>query len=228
MCSHAFCSSGVRWFSIFITLPTISSRIRRTRAEPFGVMQTITLRRSSRAAERIRYRRFVEHLVLRQPPLRFDEVVKATVVDQLHHHVELAVVHPQREDLHDVGMIYRGSNARLLLQLSVMICFATKILVQQFERNEPLQLGVSSLVHGPHSTGTKRFHRYKMIECPLEQVFLAAVSADYAHQGFITAGLEHRSAYPTRWRHEQPPSSIDMEIDCNIDEFEGKRMPWRR
>src|SRR6476646_2941196 len=43
---------------MFMTLPTISSRIRRTRAEPFGVMQTITLRRSSRAAERITYRRF--------------------------------------------------------------------------------------------------------------------------------------------------------------------------
>src|SRR5262249_40417247 len=48
--NHAFCSSGVRWFSTFIRLPTISSRIRRTRAEPFGVMQTITLRRSPLAA----------------------------------------------------------------------------------------------------------------------------------------------------------------------------------
>src|SRR6266513_4182117 len=58
MWSHAFFSSGVRWLSIFIKLPTISSRIRRTRAEPFAVMHTITLRRSSRATERTTWPRF--------------------------------------------------------------------------------------------------------------------------------------------------------------------------
>ncbi len=43
---------------IFIRLPTISWRIRRTSAEPFGVMQTMTLRRSSRAIERTTIPRF--------------------------------------------------------------------------------------------------------------------------------------------------------------------------
>src|SRR5262245_57606319 len=104
-----------------------------------------------------------------------------------------------------------------------MIRYATKILVQQFERNEPLQLRVTRLIHGAHSTGTKRFHRHKMIESSLQQIFLTAVPADYPHQRFITAGIKHGTAYPARRCHEQIPS-IDMEIDCNIDEFEGKRM----
>jgi len=62
-----------------------------------------------------------------------------------------------------------------------------------------------------------------MIEGSLQQIFLAAFPADYPHQRFVTAGIEHGTAYPTGRRHEQLPS-IDMEIDCNIDEFEGKRM----
>src|SRR5215470_12651063 len=121
-------------------------------------------------------------------------------------------------------MIHRGSNARLLLQLSLMIRFAAKIFVQQFERHEPLQLRVARLIHCAHSTGTKRFHRHKMIEGPLQQILLTAVPADYSHQRFITAGLEHGTAYPTRGCHEQLPS-IDMEIDSNIDEFEAKGWP---
>jgi len=61
-----------------------------------------------------------------------------------------------------------------------------------------------------------------MIESSLQQIFLTAVPADHPHQRFITAGVERGTAYPTRCRHEQLPS-IDMEIDCNIDEFESKR-----
>src|SRR5262245_2655144 len=80
----------------------------------------------------------VEHLIFRQTTLSFDEIVKTSVIDQFHHHIKLAVVHSQREYLHDIGMIHRGSNARLLLQLRSMIRFATNILTQQFERNEPL------------------------------------------------------------------------------------------
>jgi hypothetical protein len=60
-----------------------------------------------------------------------------------------------------------------------------------------------------------------MIESSLEQIFLTAVPTDYPHQRFITASIEHGTAYPARRCHEQIPS-IDMEIDCNIDEFEGK------
>jgi hypothetical protein len=82
-----------------------------------------------------------------------------------------------------------------------MIRFATDILVQQFERDEPFQLRVACLVHCAHSTGTKRFHRYKMIEGSLQQIFLAAVSTDHLHQRFITAWVEHGTAYPTRRRH---------------------------
>ena len=165
----------------------------------------------------------VEHLVFRHPALRLDEIIEASIIDEFHHHIKLAVVHPQREYLHDIGMIHRSSNARLLLQLSIIICYATKIFVQQLERDEPLQLRVTRLIHCAHSTGTKRLHRHKMIEGSLQQIFLTAVPADHPHQRFITAGIERGTAYPTRWRHEQLPL-IDMEIDCNIDELGGKRM----
>src|SRR4030095_13234709 len=80
----------------------------------------------------------VEHLVFRHPALRLDEIIETSTIDQFHNDIKLAVVHSQREYLHDVGMIHRGSNARLLLQLSMTIRFATKILVQQFECDEPL------------------------------------------------------------------------------------------
>jgi hypothetical protein len=166
----------------------------------------------------------IEHLVFRHPALRFDKIVKTSMIDQFHHHIKLTVVHSQREYLNDVGMIHRGSNACLLLQLSIMIRSATKIFVQQFKRNEPLQLRVARLIHCAHSAGTKRFHGHKMIKGSLQEIFLTAVPADHPHEGFITAGIERGTAYPTRRCHEQLPS-IDMEIDCNIDEFEGKGWP---
>ena len=58
MCNHAFCSSGRRYSNTLTRLLTISSLMRHTKAEPFGVMQTSTLRRSSRATERTTMPRF--------------------------------------------------------------------------------------------------------------------------------------------------------------------------
>ncbi len=164
----------------------------------------------------------VEHLVFLQATLRLHQIVETSMIDQLHHHVKLAVVHSQREYLHDIGMIYGSRNARFLLQLNITIRFAAKIPVQQFERNEPLQLRVTRLIYCAHSTGTERLHRHKMIEGSLQEIFLTAISTDHPYQRFITIGIECGTAYPARWRHEQLPL-IDMEIDCNIDEFEGKR-----
>jgi hypothetical protein len=100
----------------------------------------------------------------------------------------------------------------------------TKIFVQQFECNEPLQLCVARFIHGAYPTGTKRFHRHQMIEGSLQQILLPAVPADHLNQRFITTGIDHDTAYPTRCRLEQLPL-IHMEIDCNIDEFEGKAWP---
>src|SRR5262249_27230643 len=165
----------------------------------------------------------VEHLMFRHPVLRLHKIVETSMIDQFHHYIKLAVVRSQREYLHDIRMIHRGSNARLLLQLSIMTRFATKILMQQFERNEPLQLCVACLIHRAHSTSTKRLYRHKMIEGSLQEIFLTAIPADHPHQRFIAASVERGSAYPTRWRHEQLPS-IDMEIDCNIGEVASKRM----
>ena len=106
-------------------------------------------------------------------------------------HIKLSVVRSQREYLHDVRMIHTGSDARLLLQLSIMIRFATEILVQQFERNEPLQLRVARLVHRAHSTSTKRLHRHRMIEGSLQQIFLTAVRQT-TRTRVITARIEQQ------------------------------------
>src|SRR5262252_1016860 len=62
-----------------------------------------------------------------------------------------------------------------------------------------------------------------MVEGSLQQVFLTAVLTDHPQQRFGTAGIEHGAALRTRRHHEQL-SLIDMEIDCNIEEVEGKRM----
>src|SRR5262245_8906482 len=61
-----------------------------------------------------------------------------------------------------------------------------------------------------------------MIVGSLHQMFLTTV-ADDPQQRFRSAGIEHGTAVRTRRRHEQL-SLIDMEIDCNIDEVQGKRM----
>src|SRR5215831_4720069 len=62
-----------------------------------------------------------------------------------------------------------------------------------------------------------------MLEGSLQQMFLTAVLTDHPQQRFGTAGIEHGAALRTRRHHEQL-SLIDMEIDCNIEEVEGKRM----
>jgi hypothetical protein len=139
----------------------------------------------------------VQYLVFSHPALRLDDIIKTAVVDQLHHHIKLTVIHSQRKYLHHIRMIHGRSDARFLLQLRSMIRFATKILVQQFERNEPFQLRVARFIHCAHPTGAKRFHRHKMIERSLEQVLLTAVPAGYPHQRFITARIERGTAYPT-------------------------------
>jgi hypothetical protein len=63
-----------------------------------------------------------------------------------------------------------------------------------------------------------------MIEAAVHQIFLAAVAANHARQRFIRAGIKHRAANPAWLRRHGKVPSIDMEIDCNIDEFQSKRM----
>jgi hypothetical protein len=36
-----------------------------------------------------------------------------------------------------------------------------------------------------------------MVEGSLQQIFLTAVPTDYSHKGFITAGIQRGTAYPT-------------------------------
>ena len=145
------------------------------------------------------------------------------MINQFHDYIELAVIQSQRKYLHDVRMIYRRGNAGLLLQLKIMIRFAADILAQQFQRDEPLQLRVARFIHSAHSTGTQCLHGHKMIEGALKQIFLTAVPANDPHQGLVSAGIKLGAAYPTRCRHDEE-FALNMEIDCNIDRFGGKRM----
>ena len=57
----------------------------------------------------------VEHLVFRQAAMRLHKIVEASVIDQFHYDIKLAVVGSQREYLHNVGMIHRSSDARFPL-----------------------------------------------------------------------------------------------------------------
>src|SRR4029077_21210947 len=66
----------------------------------------------------------------------------------------------------------------------------------------------------PQSQNDRRF--------VVSRFFLTGVPANHPLQSFITAGIEHGTAHPTHWRREQLPS-IDMEIDCNIDELGSKK-----
>jgi hypothetical protein len=65
----------------------------------------------------------VEHLVFRHAALHLHEIVKTPVIDQFHHHVKLAVVRSQGEDLNNIGMIYRCRDACFLLQFGAVILF---------------------------------------------------------------------------------------------------------
>src|SRR5262245_12903654 len=121
-------------------------------------------------------------------------------------------------------MIHGSSNPRFVLQLGVVSLFATKVSVQQFQSHVTLEVRVASLINGAHSTSTKRFYHLKMVEVTVNQVLLPAFGANHSRQRFVTAGIERAATNPAcLGRHGKAPL-IDMEIDCNIDELEGKRM----
>jgi len=83
---------------------------------------------------------------------------------------------------------------------------------------------VASLVNGAHSTSAKRLNDLKVVEVAVYQIFLAAFGANNSGQRFVTAGIKRCATNPAGLgRHETAPS-IHMEIDCNIDEFEGKKV----
>src|SRR5205823_8211299 len=126
----------------------------------------------------------LEHSLFWQPKLQRHEIVEASLIDQLHYHIELAVICSRIEYLYDIRMIHGGSNARLLLQSSFMILFAAKISAQQFQRHEAIQLHIARLINGAHPANTKRLDHDEMIEGPLHAYFLATRRTGDARQRF--------------------------------------------
>jgi hypothetical protein len=103
--------------------------------------------------------------------LQRHEIVETPVIDQLHYHIELPVICSRIEYLYHTRMIHRGSNARLFLQSSFMILFATEISAQRVQRHEPIQLHIACFINGAHPANTKRLDHDEMIERLSPRVF---------------------------------------------------------
>src|SRR5213078_3425883 len=141
--------------------------------------------------------------------LQRHEIVETSVINQLHYHIELTVVRSRIEHLDNVGMIQRGSNARLLLQTSIMILLAAQISSQKFQRHEPVQMGIARFVNGAHPANTKRLDHDEMIEGSFHAHFLAAVGTGDAGQWLCVCRVDGSTASGTRlWtpvsRHQPP------------------------
>src|SRR5438034_11257596 len=80
----------------------------------------------------------LKHLLFGQPISLFDEIIETSMIDQLHHHIKLSVIGSRGEDLYHIGVVYRGSNACLLLQARVVVLLATEHCIKQLQRNTPI------------------------------------------------------------------------------------------
>src|SRR5439155_25601569 len=58
----------------------------------------------------------LKRLLFGQTISLFDEIIETSMIDQLHHHIKLSVIGSRVDYLYHIGVVYRGSNACLLLQ----------------------------------------------------------------------------------------------------------------
>ena len=165
----------------------------------------------------------LKHLLFRQPPLVFDEIVETSMIDQLHHHIKLSVIGSGREDLYDIGVVYRGSNACLLLQARVVVLLAAETFAQEFQRHKAIQERITRLVNGAHAANTKRLNDDKMIKCPFHPYFLAAVRTRHACQRLCVRRIDGCTAGLACLRHRRLPL-IAINADCNIQRFRSNEM----
>src|SRR5438093_13724108 len=59
----------------------------------------------------------LEHQLFGQVCLLLDQIIEASMINQLHYEIKLPMICSGREYLNHIGMIYGGGNARFLLQL---------------------------------------------------------------------------------------------------------------
>ena len=165
----------------------------------------------------------LKHLLFGQPISLFDEIIETSMIDQLHHHIKLSVIGSRGEDLYDIGVVYRGSNACLLLQARVVVLLAAEIFAQQFQRNKPIQKRVTRFVNGAHAANTQRLNHNEMIKRPFHPHFLAAVRTGQACQRLRVRGIDSRTTGLACLCHRRRPS-IATNADCNIQRFRSNEM----
>ena len=105
----------------------------------------------------------LQHLDFRDSPLQVHEVVKGAFVHQLHGDVILAVVAPEREDLHDIGMIDRRGNLRLGFELLDVFLILAELFPQKLQGDDAVQIDIARPVNGAHPPGRNLLDELKVI-----------------------------------------------------------------
>ena len=89
----------------------------------------------------------LEDLRFRQLAMLGEEVVETAVSDQLHHNIELAMIVPRRENLHNIGMIDRCRETRFLLQARRFAGLCAQFAPQNFQRHQTIEPRIARLVN---------------------------------------------------------------------------------
>ena len=99
-----------------------------------------------------------------------------------------------------------------------MVFSAAKICAQELQRHKPIEERIPRLVNAAHAANAQHLDDLELIKRPLHPRFLAALGTNHPRKRLITARINGRAASRTGLGHGEL-SSIDMEMDCNIDEF---------
>jgi hypothetical protein len=122
-------------------------------------------------------------------------------------------------------MIHRAGNPRLVLESRSVLLLAAEFSAQQLKRHKPIQARVPRLVNAAHAANAERLDDLEVIKSTFHSRFLTTAWAANSCQWLSLACIDGRAARRTTLGHGDL-SSIDMEIDCNIDEFQSKDDGW--
>src|SRR6266536_5961062 len=105
----------------------------------------------------------LDHSFFAQACSLLDQIVEASMIHELHHHIILSVIRSRREDLDHIGIAHGGSKARLLLQLRSVVCITAKSPAQQFQRHKAIQERIARLINRAHPASAERLDHNEMI-----------------------------------------------------------------
>jgi hypothetical protein len=109
------------------------------------------------------------------------------MINQFHHNIELSVIGPGGEDLYNIGMVYGGGHARLLLQSRGVVAFPLRSLRNSFSATRTIKERVTRLINRAHAANAKRLEQYEMIERPFRPRFLTAIRTGTRASGSASA-----------------------------------------